>query len=81
MEKNKEPLIVAFDTSCPMSLSFEPPPTRWSSSIFLPVIFSSFFTFNAYFKAGFEILPDKNYIFKDEKHSYDFIDVTDKISE
>jgi hypothetical protein len=35
--------------------------------------------FNAYFNAGFDILPDRNYIFKDEKHSYDFIDVTDKI--
>lgn len=35
--------------------------------------------FNAYFNAGFEILPDRNYVFTDMHHSYDFIEVTKKL--
>lgn len=35
--------------------------------------------FNLYFGTNFPLLPDKNYIFPDTDHLYEFTDVTDKI--
>lgn len=35
--------------------------------------------FNSYFQTNFEILPDKNYIFPDISHLYEFRDVTNRI--
>lgn len=35
--------------------------------------------FNHYFSVGLPLLPDKNYIFQDANHLYEFIDVTDKL--
>jgi hypothetical protein len=35
--------------------------------------------FNLYFKADFELLPDENHVYLDERHPYKFINVTDKI--
>lgn len=35
--------------------------------------------FNLYFKAEMPLLPDKNFIYLDAKHLYDFADVTDKV--
>lgn len=35
--------------------------------------------FNTYFGTDYELLPDKNYVFKDDKHYYQFIDVTDRV--
>jgi hypothetical protein len=32
--------------------------------------------FNAYFDAGLTLLPDRSYVFVDERHLYDFVDVT-----
>lgn len=37
--------------------------------------------FNAAFDAGFEILPDRNLVFVDQLHLYDFRDVTDRLRE
>jgi len=34
---------------------------------------------NSYFKEKIDLLPDRNYIFKDHQHLYEFYDVTDKI--
>ena len=34
---------------------------------------------NCYFNAKMELLPDRNYIFRDLCHIYEFFDVTDKI--
>ena len=36
--------------------------------------------FNLYFKTNFPILPDKNYIFQDLQHIYDFKDVSDIVN-
>lgn len=35
--------------------------------------------FNTYFGTEYELLPDKNYVFKDDRHYYQFTDVTDKL--
>ncbi len=37
--------------------------------------------FNEYFDAGFDLLPDRSYVFKDELQPYDFIDVTDRVKD
>jgi len=36
--------------------------------------------FNLYFSANFPLLPDKNYIFPDTKHLYEFKDVTNQMT-
>jgi hypothetical protein len=35
--------------------------------------------FNTYFGTNYSLLPDKNYIFQDEKNYYKFTDVTDRV--
>lgn len=35
--------------------------------------------FNLYFHTNLSLLPDKNYIFPDANHLYNFQDVTDKV--
>jgi hypothetical protein len=35
--------------------------------------------FNLYFGAGYDLLPDKSYAFVDDKHLYNFFDVTEKV--
>lgn len=35
--------------------------------------------FNTYFGTTHELLPDKNYVFKDDSHYFQFIDVTEKL--
>lgn len=35
--------------------------------------------FNEYFDAGFEILPNRSYVFRNELEPYSFIDVTDRV--
>nr|MBP9719424.1 hypothetical protein [Candidatus Levybacteria bacterium] len=35
--------------------------------------------FNTYFGTNYELLPDKNYIFQDEKNYYKFTDVTERL--
>lgn len=35
--------------------------------------------FNTYFGTNYKLLPDKNYIFKDEENYYNFTDVTDRV--
>ncbi len=35
--------------------------------------------FNKYFGADLALLPDRSYIFRDELHPYEFIDVTDRV--
>lgn len=35
--------------------------------------------FNNYFGTNYDLLPDKHYIFKDENHYYQFVDVTDRL--
>lgn len=35
--------------------------------------------FNKYFDAGLPLLPDRSYIFVDELHPYEFIDVTERV--
>lgn len=35
--------------------------------------------FNTYFGANYDLLPDRNYIFQDEKNYYKFIDVTQRV--
>lgn len=37
--------------------------------------------FNAYFGEDFELLEDRNYVFQDDNHYYEFIDVTDIVKE
>jgi hypothetical protein len=37
--------------------------------------------FNAEFGLDLDLLPDRNYIWPDQSHIYDFIDVTDKLAE
>jgi hypothetical protein len=36
--------------------------------------------FNEYFDAGLDLLPDRSFVFRDELHPYDFIDVTDRVA-
>lgn len=35
--------------------------------------------FNTYFGTNYELLPDKNYVFEDEKNYYKFTDVTERV--
>ena len=35
--------------------------------------------FNAFFDAGLALLPDRSYVFVDERHLYDFVEVTDRL--
>jgi hypothetical protein len=35
--------------------------------------------FNEYFNAGLALLPDRSYVFVDEEHLYDFVDVTARV--
>jgi hypothetical protein len=35
--------------------------------------------FNEYFDAGLALLPDRSYVFVDEEHLYDFVDVTARV--
>jgi hypothetical protein len=35
--------------------------------------------FNAYFDAGLPLLPDRSYVFLDEEHLYDFVEVTGRL--
>jgi hypothetical protein len=37
--------------------------------------------FNAVFDAGFELLPDRNVIFTDQRHLYDLVDVTPRVQD
>lgn len=35
--------------------------------------------FNAAFEAGLPMLPDRNWIFVDQRHLYDFVEITDRV--
>lgn len=35
--------------------------------------------FNLYFNTNFELLPDKSFVFEDEQHIYNMIDVTEAL--